>query len=244
MRTIDLNMDLGEGIEDESQLMPFISSCNVACGGHFGDAVSIKNTLVLAQKHGVKAGAHPSFEDREHFGRVGLEWDESRFRESVIKQITLFQQVASELGVAFHHIKMHGALYHATANRPDFVNWTVQLLYDRYADIPIYVPAHSLLEQELSKTDLQYIVEAFADRRYLDNGFLVPRTEPHAVIIDVAKLVNQLAMMVHQHQVITVEESVFEIAAQTYCIHGDNEAIVSRFNDIRAQLALNCIQIG
>lgn len=240
---IDLNMDLGEGIGEERLLMPFISSCSVACGGHYGDAHSIKKTLTLAQQHGVKTGAHPSFEDVENFGRVRLDWDESRFRESVIKQITLFQQVAREVGSPLHHIKMHGALYHATSHEPLFVRWTIQLLIDNYAEIPIYVPAGTLLEQELQKAKLPYITEAFADRRYLQNGLLVPRSSPNALITDVSKLVNQLAMMVHTQKVLTVEETELDIAAQTYCIHGDNEAIVSRFDEVREALKLNGITI-
>lgn len=244
MISIDLNMDLGEGIGNERQLMPFISSCNVACGGHYGDEKSIKQTLLLAQKNQVKAGAHPSFEDRENFGRVWLDWDESRFRESVINQISLFKQVAREVGSPLHHIKMHGALYHATSHEPLFVRWTIQLLIENYPETPIYVPAGTLLEQELQKAKLPYITEAFADRRYLENGLLVPRSSPNAVITDVSKLVNQLAMMVHTQKVLTVEETELGIAAQTYCIHGDNEAIVSKFDQIRAALKLNHIEIA
>lgn len=244
MKQIDLNMDLGEGMGNDAALMPYISSCNIACGGHYGDYDSVKSTLLLAQQHGVKAGAHPSFEDRDNFGRTYLDWDESRFRESVSSQIQLFQQVAQELKIPFHHIKMHGALYHATATRPDYAAWTIKLMKENDPDILLYVPSCSLLEKEAQKSGILYCSEAFADRRYHSNATLVARQQENAVIRDVAKLVNQLAIMVHQEKVLTVEEDLISITAQTYCIHGDNKEIVHRFDEVLDALQLNGIQIG
>ncbi|MGJ8684689.1 MAG: LamB/YcsF family protein [Nonlabens sp.] len=244
MIVIDLNMDLGEGMAIDAQVMPFISSCNIACGGHYGDENSIKTALLLAQQLGVKAGAHPSFEDRENFGRKHLDWDESRFCKSVLKQIKTFHNVAQELDIPMSHIKMHGALYHATANQPDFVQWTVDLMKTYFQKIPLFVPYNSLLEKEMNKSDLLHITEAFADRRYHAAGTLVSRLHENAVISDVPKLINQLAMMVYEKKVLSVEENDIEMNAQTYCIHGDNEQIVNRFHEVIASLKINGIQIG
>nr|WP_152556368.1 LamB/YcsF family protein [Nonlabens ulvanivorans] len=244
MVTIDVNMDLGEGMTIEKQVMPFISSCNVACGGHYGNYNSIKETLLLAQKHGVKTGAHPSFEDRENFGRIHLDWDEARFRESVSKQIQQFHDVALELGMTMNHIKMHGALYHATAHLTDYVKWTVQLVKDKYPEVKLYVPPGSLLELELKNHGLSYDREAFADRRYDCEGKLVSRNDSNAVIEDVSKLVNQLSMMVHEHKVICIDEQEIPLNAQTYCVHGDNLSIVHNFNEVITALNLNRIKIG
>lgn len=244
MVTIDVNMDLGEGMNVEGQVMPYISSCNIACGGHYGNYDSIKETLLLAQKYGVKTGAHPSFEDRENFGRIHLDWNEARFRESVSKQIQQFHDVALELGMTMHHIKMHGALYHATAHLPEYVHWTIKLVRDQYPDVKLYVPSDSLIEQELKNHRLSYVQEAFADRRYDGDGKLVPRSKPNAVIEDVSKLVNQLSIMVHQNKVTSIKEQLISVKAQTYCIHGDNLNVIHQFKNVCEALKLNGIQIG
>ncbi|MDP5100239.1 MAG: LamB/YcsF family protein, partial [Nonlabens sp.] len=222
MATIHLNMDLGEGIANESLVMQHITSCNVACGGHYGDDDSMKATLALAKTFGVLVGAHPSFEDKENFGRVQLVCDESRFRESVTTQIQAFQKVAAELDIKMNHVKMHGALYHATAHQPDFVEWTLRLMQEFYNDVPLVVPYGCLLAVRAQEVGIQIINEAFADRRYLKNGRLVSRERPDAVITDIPKLVNQLSSMVKLQQVQTVEEEFLAIKADLYCIHGDN----------------------
>jgi UPF0271 protein len=244
MAVIHINMDLGEGIANEPLLMPYITSCNVACGGHFGDYDSMKTTLSLAQSHNVLVGAHPSFEDKENFGRVQVACDESRFRESVTKQIQAFQEVLTELEMKMNHIKMHGALYHATAHQPDFVAWTLRLMQEFYKDTPLVVPYGCLLAQEAQEHGLKIIHEAFADRRYHKNGSLVSRERPDAVIVDIPKLVNQLTRMVKFKQVQTVEEELLIIDATIYCIHGDNEAIVNKFEDLRNALEQNGLSIG
>jgi UPF0271 protein len=244
MATIHLNIDLGEGIANESLVMQHITSCNVACGGHYGDYDSIKTTLTLAKKHDILAGAHPSFEDKENFGRVQLVCDESRFRESVTTQIQAFQKVAAELDIKMNHIKMHGALYHATAHQPDFVEWTLRLMQESYGDVPLVVPYGCLLAERAQEVDIQIINEAFADRRYLKNGKLVSRSRPDAVITDIPKLVNQLTSMVKLQQVQTVEEEFLAIKADLYCIHGDNVGIVSQFEELRNALNQNGISIA
>jgi len=237
-------MDLGEGAGNDAAVMPFISSCSVACGGHYGDAETIKAVLILAKEHGVKVGAHPSFEDKENFGRVQVACDESRFRESITTQLQLFTHAARAAAVPMQHIKMHGALYHATAHKPDFAMWTVRLMQEHYATIPLIIPPGCLLEQLAQKNKMLYLTEAFADRRYLENGRLVSRKESNALITDVPKLVNQIAMMVKLKQVQTVTETRLAMNAQTYCVHGDNAAIVARFKEIIAALKLHNISIG
>lgn len=244
MATIHLNMDLGEGIANESLVMQYITSCNVACGGHYGDDDSMKATLTLAKKHDVLVGAHPSFEDKENFGRVQLVCDESRFRESVTTQIQAFQKVATELDIKMNHIKMHGALYHATAHQRDFVEWTLRLMQESYGDVPLVVPYGCLLAKRAQEVGIHIINEAFADRRYHKNGMLVTRERPDAVITDIPKVVNQLTSMVKLQQVQTVEEEFLAIKADLYCIHGDNVEIVSQFEELKNALNQNGISIA
>lgn len=242
--TLDINCDLGEGAGHDEQIMPFISSCNIACGGHAGDKSSIKTTLLLAKRHGVKVGAHPSFEDREHFGRVRLDWSRSRFRESVTNQIQLFQETAQGLNIKMHHIKMHGALYHATAHDENMAAWTVELLQERYPDCPIYGLPGSRLQELCDRHGQPFIKEAFADRAYHKDGSLVSRNREGAVLEQVDAVVQQLRQMVQSKMVQTVDGVAIELNAETYCIHGDNHNLVAQLLKLVASLNENDIHIA
>lgn len=244
MERIDLNVDLGEGMGNDPLIMPYITRCNIACGGHYGDERTIASALQLALNHGVKAGAHPSFEDKENFGRVFIDVGEVRFRESVITQINRFKTVASGLNMAMSHVKMHGALYHATAHDQRYAQWTVALFKEQFAGTALMLPPKSVLYDLCKTHKIPTITEAFADRRYLKNGNLVPRTEPNAVITDVPKLVNQLTMMVREKCVRSTSETVVAIDATSFCIHGDNEAIVHDLPEVVALLKQNNIAIA
>lgn len=244
MIRIDINCDLGEGTGNDALLMPHISSCNVACGGHFGDAQSIKNCLKLAKKHQVKVGAHPSFEDKENFGRVRLDWGRSRFRESVTKQLQNFTSVATELGMELHHIKMHGALYHATANEPDFAEWCVELLREFYPNKPIYSLPDSLLHQLCKKYNQPFIAEAFADRAYQANGQLVARSEIGSVLHNVQEVCNQIESIAKFHQVKSIQGEIIQLQAETLCIHGDNLKLVRDFPKLIENLFQKEIEVA
>ncbi len=242
--TVDINCDLGEGAGHDEQIMPFISSCNIACGGHAGDRSSIKSALLLAQKYGVKAGAHPSFEDRENFGRVRLDWSRSRFRESVTNQIQLFQETAQGLNIKMHHIKMHGALYHTTAHDENMAEWTVELLQEQHPDSPIYGLPNSRLQALCERHGQPFITEAFADRAYHKDGSLAYRNKPGAVLEQVDAVVQQLRQMVQSKMVQTVDGVAIKLIADTYCIHGDNHNLVAQLPKLVASLNENDIHIA
>lgn len=241
---IDLNCDLGEGMKNDDQIMPFISSCNIACGGHFGTLETIKSALESAQKYQVKPGAHPSFDDKENFGRVRLEWSRSRFRESVTHQLQSYNKAASGSDSKLSHIKMHGALYHATAQNLDYATWTIELLKEFYPMTPIYSLPNSILHKKCQEHHLPFIVEAFADRAYNPDGSLVSRSQPRAVITDVNLVAKQLIQMVKSHQVIAHDGSTIEIKADTYCIHGDNIDLITKLPKLIELLSENQISIG
>ncbi|KQC33323.1 hypothetical protein AAU57_08335 [Nonlabens sp. YIK11] len=244
MKIIDLNCDLGEGMSNDELIMPHISSCNIACGGHAGDADSIKSSLQLAQKFNVRAGAHPSFEDRENFGRLKLDWSRARFRESVTRQLQLFTTTAADLQMKWHHIKMHGALYHATAHEESFAQWTVEWLQEFYPQKPIYSLPKSLLHDKCKEAGQPFIAEAFVDRAYLKNGSLVPRSQQEAVHETTEQALHQLISMAHHNQVTTLDGAHLELIADTYCIHGDNVKLVMQLPVLVKQLHQNQIQVA
>jgi UPF0271 protein len=240
---IDINCDLGEGSGHDAQIMPHVSSCNIACGGHAGNIETIKDTLRLAQEHGVQAGAHPSFEDKENFGRVIHELSESRFRESVTSQINLFLQAARNASVPLHHIKMHGALYHATAHRTDFAQWTIELLREHYPETPIYSLPNSSLQAEAARHGHPFIAEAFIDRKYLPDGSLVPRSQREAVISDPMEAARQLIQMVTEHKVTAQNGQEILLKADTFCLHGDNMKLIHRLPEFLHQLQAHEISV-
>ena len=126
MRPIDINCDLGEGIGNDAEIMPYINSCNIACGGHFGDLQTIKETILLAQKYAVKVGAHPSFPDKENFGRKLMTLSDNDLMDSISQQIKLFHQACNETGARMHHVKLHGALYNLAAKDSHIAELVIQ----------------------------------------------------------------------------------------------------------------------
>jgi UPF0271 protein len=244
MKSIDINCDLGEGMVTDKHIMSFISSCNIACGGHYGDEKSVRTALQLALNHGVKAGAHPSFEDKENFGRVFMDVSRSRFRESVTQQMHLFTQTAQQVGVELHHIKMHGALYHATAYREDFSDWLVEWMKDFYSETILYVPPESLLEKKCVKNKIPYMREAFADRYYDAQGKLVARSMPNALITDYKVAAQQIAVLVKEEKVTSIEGVSNRLAADTICLHGDNLGLTTSLEYLVKELKTKGIIIA
>jgi UPF0271 protein len=244
MKSIDINCDLGEGMAADKHIMSFISSCNIACGGHYGDEKSVRTALQLALNHGVKAGAHPSFEDKENFGRVFMDVSRSRFRESVTQQMHLFTQTAQQVGVELHHIKMHGALYHATAYREDFSDWLVEWMKDFYSETILYVPPESLLEKKCVKNKIPYMREAFADRYYDAQGKLVARSMPNALITDYKVAAQQIAVLVKEEKVTSIEGVSNRLAADTICLHGDNLGLTTSLEYLVKELKTKGIIIA
>jgi UPF0271 protein len=244
MKSIDINCDLGEGMVTDKHIMSFISSCNIACGGHYGDEKSVRTALQLALNHGVKAGAHPSFEDKENFGRVFMDVSRSRFRESVTQQMHLFTQTAQQVGVELHHIKMHGALYHATAYREDFSDWLVEWMKDFYSETILYVPPESLLEKKCVKNKIPYMREAFADRYYDAQGKLVARSMPNALITDYKLAAQQIAVLVKEQKVTSIEGVSNRLAADTICLHGDNLGLTTSLEYLVKELKTKGIIIA
>lgn len=237
--TIDINCDLGEGKGVERDIMPYISSCNIACGGHFGTLYSIREAVVLALQHEVLIGAHPSYDDVENFGRVALEWDELRFRESVTQQINLVKSVTDDLNATLHHVKMHGALYHTTAHLENESDWLINLLVSTFKSLKLYAPYGSLLAKKAQNKGITVLKEGFADRRYKNQNQLLAREQPHAVLHHADDVYDQIINMAQHHAIIDDKGLKHTIEADTICIHGDNKVIVAQWADIYHKLQAN-----
>jgi len=234
-KTININADVGEGAGNDAQIIPLIAACNIACGGHAGDAISMQQTIQLAKKNRVKIGAHPSFPDKDHFGRKLLTMTKSELTECVFNQLLAFFAVAETEDVPVHHIKLHGALYNYAAIDAPTADAVVAAILATKVRPVLYVPYNSVLHHKAENLlPLQF--EAFIDRRYNNDGTLVSRSEPHALITDKEAAWQQLKQLVEQQQLITVSGDIIPITATTFCIHGDHPNSVEVLEHIHAQM--------
>jgi UPF0271 protein len=223
MISIDINCDVGEEMLNESALFPFISSCNIACGGHIGNKKTIDASIVLAIQHNVKIGAHPSFPDKENFGRKLLEISSQALKESLQNQLDLFLERLSKVNKKLHHIKPHGALYNAIAVDKDLAEIFISCSKNYLNNSFLYVPYQSQIEKVALENSINIKYEAFVDRNYTPDGNLVKRTFKEAVIHQPEKVLEHISLMVKHQKVKTIDKTLFSIQADTFCIHGDNE---------------------
>ena len=244
MSTIDINCDVGEGMNNEHLIMPFISSCNIACGGHFGNKKTIDETLKLAIQNNVLVGAHPSFPDQKNFGRTVLKITEAALKQSIVAQLDLFLACLANCNLKIHHIKPHGALYNLIAKDKleavKFIKITKKYLQNCF----LYVPYNSKIAEVALENNLKIKYEAFADRNYNDDLTLVSRTQENAIILDTDAVTKHLVRMVKTNTVATISGSEKEIKAATFCIHGDNENSVGILPALVTKLKNYGIEIG
>ncbi len=218
---IDLNCDMGEGMNNDAQIMPYISSANIACGAHAGDASIMQQTIRIAQQHNVAIGAHPSYPDREHFGRIELQLTVEELYNEVCQQIQLIQKIAREEGASLHHVKPHGALYNTAAKKTEVAEAIAKAIHDVDASLKVYGLPNSVFETVCKAMGLEFVGEGFADRTYNNEGHLTPRSMPHALITDSAVAIEQAMNMVQRGMVQTVEGSLIPMQVKTICLHGD-----------------------
>jgi UPF0271 protein len=227
MRTaIDLNCDVGEGIGNEHLLFPFITSCNIATGGHAGDADSMREVASLAAKHQILIGAHPSYPDPENFGRVTMAMEKKDFQASISAQIDEFLKVLAALNLPMHHIKAHGALYNDLGRGGRMALEYLEVLHPYRESYILYAPCGSEFARMAIERGFFIWEEAFADRAYNPGGTLVSRSESGAVLTDPESVARQVLEMVRRNRVQCSDGSFYEMTPSTLCLHGDNpEAI-------------------
>ncbi len=221
MTSVDLNCDLGEGAGHDAELMPLISSANIACGGHAGDETTMRDTLRLALKHGVAVGAHPGFADRENFGRIELPVSAAEVRGLVLSQVQHLLAVALPCNARVRHVKPHGALYNMAARDRDLAYAVADAVYEADPRLLLVGLAGSRLLEAGAACGLGTISEVFADRTYQADGSLTPRSLPGALITDEKACVAQVLRMVREGRVTATDGSEVVIAADTICLHGD-----------------------
>jgi UPF0271 protein len=243
MKTIDLNCDLGEGIGNDEEIMPYISSANIACGYHAGDEETIKHTIALCKKYNVSIGAHPSYPDRENFGRTDMLLPSEEIYELVKTQIELLKRIAAESGVIVHHVKPHGALYNMAARDKTIAPFVALSVKDADENLILYGLSGSQLIKEGKNHGLKTANEVFADRTYKDDGSLTSRNKPGALINDTSVAVAQVLQMVKEGTVKSVTGKNIPIKAETICLHGDGEHAVEFAKAIYQALKENGIEI-
>lgn len=240
---IDINVDLGEGVGNESQLMPHISSCNIACGGHAGDIETMRTVVKLAKKHGVKIGAHPSFPDKENFGRKAMEMPSVVLYKSIKKQIRDLLNILKEEHARLHHIKPHGALYNVAAVDEKIAKTIIEAIKSIAIPVKLYVPYKSVIADVAIQNKIAIKYEAFADRNYNDDLTLVSRAENNALITDEVIMFNHVYRMISAQKVKAINGVEIAIKADTFCIHGDNLEAVNLVKDLRANLEAKGIKV-
>lgn len=243
MRTIDLNCDMGEGIGNDALIVPYISSANIACGYHAGDEATMKQTIDLCKKHNVAIGAHPSYPDRENFGRTDLHLPSAEVYDLVINQIRILEEMATAAGIQLTHVKPHGALYNMAARAVNLAAVVALAVKDANKQLRLVGLSGSHLIKEGKKIGLKTVSEVFADRTYQDNGSLTPRHKPGALIEDPVQAVAQVLQMVQKGTVTTLSGKEIPIIAETVCIHGDGIHAVSIAKALYEALKENHIAI-
>lgn len=225
MTKIHLNCDLGEGGKHDEELMPYISACNIACGGHAGTIESMQKTVELAIEHGVEIGAHPSYPDKRGFGRISIKMEPAELRRSLVEQILSIKRIAEAKGAALIHIKPHGALYHDAMNDKKTADIILEAI-DAFTDkLVIYAPEHSKLAEMAGKT-IPVKLEAFADRTYEPDGSLVARSLPGAVIKQKQQVYEHLISMIQKKKIRCLNGIEIPCHAHTFCLHSDTENAV------------------
>lgn len=231
---IDLNADLGEGGPLDAELMTVVTSCNIACGGHAGDAASMRTALKLAKTHGVSAGAHPSFPDRENFGRTAMDLSRPDLVAALKDQVSALQRIAGEEGVRLAHLKPHGALYNMAARDKGLADSVAEVAKMTLPQATLVGPPGSELERAAKDQGLGFAAEGFADRAYENDGALRARSEPGAVIHDPEKQSKQALQIATEQSVTTYQGKTLALPVQTICVHGDTPAAFDAAKAIRA----------
>ncbi len=232
-RSIDLNADVGEGAGHDADLMRFISSANIACGGHAGDEATMAATVALARSHGVAIGAHPGHADRKHFGRRELAIPPYRAVTLVVEQIARLEAIAGEPP---QHVKLHGGLYHQVARDRWLAEVVTAALVGRWPRVALVAPGGSCLVDVARGFGVCVAEEAFVDRGYAPDGRLVPRSDRGAVITDAHEAAERAVRVVREGIIEAVDGTPLRIRPDTLCIHGDGPDPVGLAAAVRAAL--------
>ncbi len=224
---IDINCDMGESfghfrIGRDEDIMPYITSCNIACGFHGGDPLTIENSLKLAKKFGLKVGAHPSYPDLAGFGRRSMQIPTDELRALITYQIAALKGMAESLGLRLHHVKPHGALYHAATENEAIAKALLEAILAIDPQLAVYGPADIGWHQMAEAKGIRYVHEAFADRQYREDGSLISRNHPQALLHKPDQIAKRALKLLRQGTLTTLSGKEIKVTTQTLCIHGDH----------------------
>ena len=243
MATIDLNADLGEGAPYDEELLQIVSSANIACGGHAGDAETMARTVQMAIGNGVAVGAHPGYPDREGFGRESGFMRGDALYESLTGQVTLLADLAAQQGARLAHVKPHGALYNDAVRDAELADVIARVAAEAPGSPAFMGMAGTELEAAAARHDLPFIAEAFIDRAYEADGTLVSRKEPGAVHEDLNVATTQAARLAIDGRVTARNGDEISVQADTLCIHGDTAGAAEKARAVRDVLESRGVEI-
>ncbi|MBB1601123.1 5-oxoprolinase subunit PxpA [Variovorax sp. UMC13] len=233
---IDLNADLGEGAGSDEELLKLVSSANIACGWHAGDAMTMRQCVRWAIDHKVAIGAHPSFPDRANFGRSAMQLPPEEIVAGVLYQIGALAAIVKAEGGTLAHVKAHGALYNQAVKEPALADALCDAVRHFDPALRFFGLAGSGMIQAAERAGLRPVEEVFADRGYMPDGSLVPRGQPGALIEDEAQSLAQTLSLVREHQVRAIDGSLVAVNAQSVCLHGDGAHALAFARRIRDAL--------
>lgn len=243
MPRIDFNCDLGEGCGNDAAIIPYISSASIACGAHAGDAATMRETLQLCRRHGVAAGAHPGYADREHFGRRELSMSANDIAALVRTQLDRLALMATQEDMPLSHVKPHGALYNLAARDRAVAEAIAQAVAGFDASLILYGLSGSALTDAGSAAGLRVAHEVFAERGYAANGQLVSRGAPGAVIESLEAAIAQARMLATSGTVASVDGHRLALRADTLCLHGDRADAAKFALSLRRALEADAVRI-
>ena len=245
---ININCDLGEKSKHHSNkydpdLLEIINSANVACGYHAGDEETMNQVIKISKKNGVSIGAHPSFNDPENFGRERMNLSSSEIKKLIIDQYEILQKIASEHGEKVSHIKPHGALNNMACEDIELATTLAKTIKDINKELIYLVPTGSKMQQAAKKLDMKFACEIFADRNYEDDGNLVSRKKPHALIIDPEQAKKHVLRMVQTQSLNCHSGKQIPCDIDSVCIHGDNLSSLATAKSIKDNLVENGLRL-
>ena len=241
--SVDINCDLGEGYPNDAELMKYISSANIACGFHAGNEETMSRTVELAIENNIAVGAHPSFPDRENFGRLNMALPYREVSQLVTEQVVAMHNICGEMKVEMRHVKPHGALYNMAAKDPKLSAAIAEAVANFDRNLVYFGAPNSPMIAEAERLGLKTASEVFADRTYQPDGLLTPRSQPNALIEDIDECIEHVLRMVREQKVIATDGTEVPIKAETICIHGDGEHAVDFASAIHGALTNEGIEI-
>ena len=245
---ININCDLGEksklhSNKNDAALLKLVNSANVACGYHAGDSESMNQVITISKENGVSIGAHPSFKDPENFGRKRMNLEFSEIKKLIIDQYEILQTIADKHGESVTHIKPHGALNNMACEDIDLANILAKTIFDINKDLIYLVPTGSKMELAAKKLNMKVACEIFADRNYEDDGNLVSRKKPNALITDPEVAKKHVLSMVQNQALNCFSGKQIPCKIDSVCIHGDNQSSLETAKSIKENLKLNGLKL-